>query len=274
MRCSEFQALLMEGLEEGRDPATTAEAASHLDSCADCRRDAAELQRLWQALPVADPVAAADLAASPRMTARFEESLRTMLAARDLPARPAGEPARGGRVVTGPWNHTRLTALAATLVVGIGLGFLLGGKVSTNAEVRALRAEMRSASEVVATALMTHESASERLRGVAFARGALSGTGDGDARLIETLLERVRNDPSDNVRVAAVEALAAAVTLAHVRDGLLATIGSQESPEVQAVLLETLARFDRGIADAALASGDLDDGVRQWFQVMVPTYLG
>ncbi len=274
MKCEDFEALLMDCLEEGRAPASNAEARAHLESCEACRRDAAELPILWQRLPAADPVHSAGEAPSARMKERFEESLQTVLEVRELPGRSANKPGIGGRLIAGPWSRALATALAATLAIGVALGFFLGGRLSSNAEVRELRAEMRSVNEVVAVALMSHRSASERLRGIALSSSNLSDATSGGARVIEALLERVRNDPNDNVRVAAVEALGSALDLAQVRDGLFASVGSQESPEVQAALLETLARADRGAVDEVLASGQLDDGVRQWFRVVVPSYVG
>ena len=274
MKCEDFETLLMDCLEEGRDPASTDEARAHLESCEVCRRDAGELALLWQRLPSADPARSAGEAPSARMKERFEESLHTLLEAHKLPGRLADGPGIGGRVIAGPWNRALVTALAATLAIGIALGLFLGGRLSSNAEVRELRAEMRSVNEVVAVALMTHRSASERLRGIALSRDNLSGATNGGAGVIEALFERLRNDPNDNVRVAAVEALGSAADLAAVRDGLVASVGSQESPEVQAALLETLARSDRGAVDEVLASGQLDDGVRQWFRVVVPSYVG
>ena len=274
MRCEELEAHLMECLEEGRDPASTAEAGVHLDSCETCRRDAAELAALWERLPSADPARAAAEAPSSRMKERFDESLRTVLEARDLPGRSADREAIGGRIITGPWGRAMVTALAAALAIGVGLGIFFGGRLSTNAEVRELRAEVRSVNQVVAVALMTHDSASERLRGIALSSRNLSESTGGGGRVIEALLERVRNDPNDNVRLAAVEALGYVMDLPEVRDGLLACIGAQDSPQVQAVVLETLAQADPDAVDEALSSGQLNDEVRQWFQVVAPPILG
>lgn len=277
MRCEEFVADLMDRLEEGRAPASTPQAKAHLDSCRACRRDAAELPRLWQRLAAADP---AGEVPSTRLKQRFEASLDAVLAARELPGRDADATrATEGRVIKGRWsgvlgNRGLATAMAATLALGIAVGFFAGGYLSTSAEVRELRAAMRSTNEVLAVALMSHDSAGERLRGITLASGGISQSSADGARLVEALLDRVRNDPNDNVRVAAVEALESAVDLAEVREGLSSSIAAQQSPEVQAVVLETLARADRGAVDQVLTSGQLDIGVRQWFQVVVPTYVG
>lgn len=270
MKCEEFEASLMDCLEDGREPASTAEARAHIEACEACRRAAAELPILWQRLPSADPGRAAGEAPSSRMKERFEESLGAVRAARRLPGGAPSGSEIAGRVVAGPWSPALAIALAASVAIGVALGFFFGGRLSTSGEVRELRAEMQAVNEVVSVALMKHDSASERLRGIAFANGNLSAATHGGARVIEALFERVRNDPNDNVRVAAVEALGSVLDLAEVRDGLLACLASQESQQVQAVLLETLAQSDRGAVDRALASEQLNDEVRQWFLLVAP----
>lgn len=273
MNCEEFGIHLMECLEDGREPATTSEARAHLESCGDCRPQAAELVSLWQRLPMLDPGHSTGEVSSSAMTARFDEALETLLEAQQLSGSP--KPTRSaGRVLEGPWTRPVVSAIAATLALGVALGLFFGGRISTSDEVRALRAEMRSVNETVAVALMKHDSASERLRGIALSSDNLSGVTSGDARVIDALFERVRSDPNDNVRVAAVEALAAAVDRAEVRDGLAACIGYQESPQVQAAVLETLALSDRSTVDAALSSEELDDDVRQWFLAVSPSFVG
>lgn len=273
MNCADFKSLLIDCLENGRDPASRADARGHLETCPACRRDAAELPLLWERLPAADP---GDPPGEPssQMRQRFAESLDTLREARKLPGRPVKEPGVGDRVIVGPWNRALAIALAATLAIGVALGLFFGGRLSTSAEIRELRAEMQSVNEVVGLALMTHDSASERLRGIALSSGRLPDANSGDARVIEALFERLRNDPNDNVRLAAVEALGSAVNLAEVRDGLFACIAAQESQEVQAAVLETLARSDRSAFSELLASEQLDDDVRQWFLVTRPPHVG
>lgn len=273
MNCEQFAEHLMDCLEDGLDIEAAGEVKAHLDECPDCRRQARELTDLWEALPAADPGLAVGETPSGRLRERFDESLGALIEAQSLKGTRRRPAQSEGRVLAGPWTRTVVTALAASLAVGVALGFFVGGQVTTRAEVEALRTEMRAVNETVAVALMNHTTASERLRGIALSSDNLEAI-PGDSRVIDALFERVRNDPNDNVRLAAVEALAGAVDRAEVRDGLADSIGYQESPEVQAVVLETLARTDRSAVDAALSSDDLDDDVRQWFLAVAPSFVG
>lgn len=275
MKCHEFETHLMDLLGEGRNPAPEGEAGEHLETCEVCRRQTAEFATLWERLPRADPVRSGLEVPSFRMKERFEDSLAAVLEAQRLAAgREVEASGKVGQVFLGPWTRPVWAALAATLVAGVALGFFFGGRVSTSTEIQALRMEMHAVSETVAVALMEHDSASERLRGIALSSGSLSTGEGGDVRIIEALFERVHNDPNDNVRVAAVEALAGAIDRVEVKEGLAASLGSQESPEVQAVVLEALARADRGMIDEALSSEELDDDVRRWFLAVAPTSIG
>ena len=71
---------------------------------------------------------------------------------------------------------------------------------SRDGEIAELRAEVRS----VGIALLDHQSASERLLGVAWAQRAARAP-----QVVNALLERVQYDPNSSVRLAAIEALRA-----------------------------------------------------------------
>ncbi len=295
MNCKEFSIRWLDCLEEGVEPRDGSALREHLDRCPACREEALDLERLWRRLPEADPALTAAPAPSARLSARMRRRFRASLAAVLEASEEGGEPIpfserpeasellepseAGGRLLRGPWHRGLGFALAATLAVGAGLGFLLGSGVGARNEVGELRAEMRQVTEAVSIALMDHQAASERLRGIALADGELTRDEPdhgpvASARVIEALFERLRQDPNDNVRLAAVEALAAAIDRPDVREGLAGCLGDQESPQVQAVVLEALARADRSYVDRALSSEALDDDVRQWFLAVAPSSIG
>jgi hypothetical protein len=153
--------------------------------------------------------------------------------------------------------------LAATLLVGVLLGTWIGSRQGSRDGVEELRAEMRSMTRAVTLSLLQHQSASERLHAVGLCEGAPA-----DEELIEALLRVVNDDPSANVRLAALDVLASLPARPDVLAGLIESFPRQASPPVMAAMAATLLELDG--SDAAdvvrAAAGDdrLPDSVRQY----------
>ena len=167
-----------------------------------------------------------------RMRARFHAAL-------------AAYEERGGAFerITEAWWPARPVlgaALGASLLVA---GVLIGRGLpsSTGGDIAALRSDVR----MLGLALLDHQSASERLLGVAWARRSES-----EPQVVDALLERVQYDPSLNVRLAAAEALRARAD-PEVGAGLAAALERQDSPLMQVTLAEAL--LENGRADGVAA---------------------
>jgi hypothetical protein len=252
MRCDECSALWMERLAGtlDADAARSAKLDRHLQECASCRGEAAALGALWRELGELETPPP-----SPALRARFDEWLEEE---RDKAAAPAGGrfglgrlrealhmPEGGGRV------ELRLAWTAAALLVGVLLGARLGGRP---AEMRELRQEVRSLGHLVTLSMLQQESASARLQGV-----SLSGLAGDDARVLEALLDAVSRDPSVNVRLAAVDALAGAAASPRVRERALAELPAQASPMVQIALVDLVLAGDGAAARRELQRLTQDD---------------
>ena len=256
MNCEDCQILLAEAVSAGRRPAADPELAEHLDGCAECRRESALFERLWQRLPDSDSAAPVSEFTSRRMVRSFEAALGDEL-------QKTGRSLRSGastRASVSGW-----LAAAASLVVGLALGFLLGERQRSGGEVEALRAELRAVSDTVGIALMSHPSASERLRGVALAARDVEADTSRDDRALTALVELLRDDPSDNVRLAVVEVLADRVTAPEVGEALTAALDEESSPQVQAAVLEALEGGSGELLERALSLSSLDPEVKSWF---------
>lgn len=174
---------------------------------------------------------------------------------------------------------TQAAFAMATLLVGLGLGVLSQREGKLGGELDSLRAEMRSVHEAVAVALLHHSSASERLRGVSLTADSLSRGRGLDQRALDGLLETVRYDPSENVRLAAVEALAGYADRPGVRDALTDSLPNQASPLIQLTLAGALAEAsatddDQRLQDSlrqTLEREDLQPEVREQLQRLIPT---
>ncbi|KAB2949326.1 MAG: hypothetical protein F9K18_15280, partial [Thermoanaerobaculia bacterium] len=142
------------------------------------------------------------------------------------------------RAPVGP-RVMRFAAIAATLAIGV----LAGSELARRRDVRqieALRGEVASLHETVATALLASASSSERLTGVAYGRG-VSGA---DPRVAEALLQALLHDPDVNVRLSALEALRPLAGRDEQRPRLVAALARQDSPLVQLSLIEVLLDAD------------------------------
>jgi hypothetical protein len=263
--------------------AAAAELAAHLAACDACRAEAEALRRVWGALERLPEEVPGE-----EMRRRFDANLEPYLEARRRAGSgPFGHAARLldrlGSGVDGwldRWLPRRPLAqaglAAATLALGLaigsghGLGWLRGGTGpagrDTAGELRDLRQEVRSLSQLVTLSLLKQDSASERLRGVSFGRRE----GAGDERVLQALLDTLGHDPDVNVRLAAVDALAPVEGRPVVRDQLLREVDRQPSPLVQIALIDLLLAGDRQGSQRRLldlaSSPSLDATVRGYLR--------
>jgi anti-sigma factor RsiW len=202
---------------------------AHIGTCPDCARDLANLPELWTLLddlpePVADSAA---------MRSRF----RAMVAAHvDATAAP-----RGARDVRAWWWTPAVrpawaaAAAAAALVTGVVVGrYSPAPAPVAAADLTALRAEVGELRQMVSLSLLREPSASDRLKGVAWAAD-LDGSG---TTVVAALLETLANDPNVNVRLASVDALRGFAERDAVRRGAVEALGRQTSPIVQMALID------------------------------------
>ena len=97
---------------------------------------------------------------------------------------------------------------------------------------RCCAARSRDLRQMVSLSLLQQQSASERLKGVAWAAQLESG----DGSVVTALLDALSNDPNVNVRLASVDALKRFATQDAVRRGAVTALERQTSPLVQIAL--------------------------------------
>jgi hypothetical protein len=247
MNCQEAAAALAGRWHGEIDRESDVALEEHLAGCATCRREATDLAALWaglDALPMVEPPAG--------MRARFDTRLAAELAGeRGSRVVPFAERRRAPGATTIGRGVRRFAAIAATLAIGVLAGSELARR-RDDRQIEALRGEVASLHETVATALLAGASPSERLRGVAYGR-SVSET---DARVAAALISALENDPDVNVRLAAIEALRPLAARPETRPRLVAAASGQESPLVQLSLVETLLDPASGL-DPAAARADL-----------------
>jgi len=157
---------------------------------------------------------------------------------------------------------TRIACGAFLLFVGWFIGFSQTPDERYEDRLDLMSSEIREMKEMMALALLNQSSANERMRAV----HQIKTSGSVDERMIALLVDTLGHDSNANVRLAALEALAAHADAPGAREGLIQSLGRQESPLVQLALTDVLVRLNEkqavGHFQRLLQKKDLNDVVR------------
>jgi hypothetical protein len=176
----------------------------HLETCVECSAEMAALGGLWHRLadlPVPEPSLA--------LHARWHATMASL-----MPERRSGV-------------FWQLAFALACLVIGVLVGANLPRR--NNDEIAKLR-------EMVALSLLSQQSAAERLRGVDYTGNMQTM----QPAVVSALIQAVAHDANVNVRLAAVDALSKVATHPGVVESLTRSLPQQDSPMVQAELIDYL----------------------------------
>lgn len=214
------------------DAEQVAELEAHLSDCPTCKTEVDSYRKMWTqlgALPEESPGEA--------VRARFYSMLEDF----------KGKQIRA-RAQTA-WLENLLHWLAnlknrqmvipgvvagCALFLGLFIGYRLQADASENRELALLRQQVDSLSKLVTISLLQQNSASERLRGVNYSYYSDRP----DPKVIDALVKTLNEDPSLNVRLAAVDALTPYYEHPIVNRALLAALTRQSSPLLQIALIE------------------------------------
>jgi hypothetical protein len=195
----------------------------HLETCAECSAEMAALGGLWERLadlPVPEP--------SRTLDARWQSTLASLI--------------QSDKSVFRTWSFANFwpsnPVWQAAIAVGcLVLGLLAGTSLPLrNNEIAKLHEEIASTREMVALSLLQQQSATERLRGVDYT-GRMQTM---EPEVVSALTQAVSHDPSVNVRLAAINALSKTTGSPAVLQSLTESLPRQDSPMVQAALIDYL----------------------------------
>jgi len=231
MNCDQVQSLLPDYWQDSLDRESSAGIQEHLAVCESCRLDAEMWTRL-EAFPGETPSAALSV------------RLREMLAAYRVGKDHAEQDQFRKRRSLADWLRSywpsqpaaQFAITAAALVLGVFFGYGLAGGAGRSREIADLRQELRSTRELVAVSLLRQESASDRLRGVNYSYRITHP----DQAVVGALLQALEYDPAVDVRLSALDALRRFSVREDVRRGFLAAAEKDDSPMVQAAVIDTL----------------------------------
>jgi hypothetical protein len=242
MRCSDASTHLFEDATGTLSDDLRREVAAHVAECPTCAAEAQELRHLWQGL---DNI-------PPERSDPFERRRRfdVMLAAYEVGAATGSGRLGVPSFVAWFWQPMvrpawALAVAAAALVIGVAAGQRAAAPAATSeSDLRVLRNEVTDLRQMVSLSLLQQQSASERLKGVAWASQLESS----DNTVVTALLEALSNDPNVNVRLASVDALKRFATQDTVRRGAVTALERQTSPLVQIALIDFVV--EAGLPDA------------------------
>jgi HEAT repeat protein len=255
----------------------------HLASCADCRRAAAETERVWTRLGILT-----EAAPSAMLRRDFDAVLTSYREGMVVRSADGAAAVAGGST---PADASRPSAAARPLAfrrqrtvrrrmyqLGYGLAALLAGVVvgviwrpdSHREEVAEMRGELRALRQEVALSMLQQTSASARLQGVSVG----AEVSRQDPEVLAALLQTLATDESPNVRLAAVDALAGRAGEPAVQQRLGEALRKEASPLVQIALADALLSADGEQARRIVAPLATRVGVRQEVRQYVRQRLG
>lgn len=244
MNCQRVQECFID-YQDGALPAgESAELRAHLASCPDCQREWSALQEITRKLDALPETPEP----SPRLREQFYAMLDTHQREADAPSPFALARGRIDRFFAAllPTQPALQFAFSLALLVGglfAGRHFMAQPSVlvpiddTAKTELAALRAQVNSMGQLVTYSLLQQQSTSERLRTVLATMDLKSP----DRKVLTDLVGSLAFDPSINVRLTAVEALAQHSDDSLVRAGVLSALPRETAPLVQVAMIELLA---------------------------------
>ena len=254
MMCGHAKELIAATWTGEIDAVAESKLKQHLSGCAECSAEMTQLTAMWERLadlPAPEP--------SHALNVRWESTLESLISARRQnqwrfslsalwPQRPV-------------WQ---VSIAVACLAVGLAAGSLMRLPGSADhSEIATLREEVANTKQMVALSLLQQQSATERLRGVDYSQRMPAMEPD----VVSALVTAVNSDSNVNVRLAAIDALSKVSADPGVRKSLTQSLGEQQSPLVQAALIDYVVDAHDGKAVDALKQfaekPDLNPLVRQ-----------
>jgi anti-sigma factor RsiW len=239
MQCEEARNQFTDYLGDELDEQRRSEFENHLIACQACRDEAEALKGIWMKLDMI----AAETPASAAMRARFDVMVEAYRHGMDHAPRRLWWSRLNGWF--SKWWPQQPALQFGMTVALLAVGVLAGRYASPAAPVAAptaeqttqivqLRDELHDMRQMVAISLMQQQSASERLKGVSWS----NQIDRPDTEVLNTLLDTLLHDANINVRLAAIDALKKFGERQIVRSGVLTALTQQESPMVQAALID------------------------------------
>ena len=247
MNCSRVQDSFIDYQDGTLPPDESAALRAHLASCPTCQREWSALQEITRKLDALP----AEEEPSARLREQFYAMLETHQRNADSVSPFALARSRIDRFFAALLPSTPALQFAGALTV-LAVGVFAGARyfqppaaapapvvdhsATQEKEIADLKAQMKEMGSLVAASLLQQKSTSERMQTVLATMDLKSP----DRKVLSDLVGALAFDPSVNVRLSAVEALAPHVNDRLVRAGLLSALPRESAPLVQVAMIELL----------------------------------
>lgn len=235
MKCKNVQKLLPDYLTGRLEESDLEKFQKHLGTCPECQAEVNSMKTIWT-----DLGSIQEEQPAPELKLRFN----SMVEAYKQGLKQA-KPFPDFGTMFRQWlekyrfqqSGFQFAFSSGVLVVGILLGYIFSGGFGDGQEISRLRAEVNQMRQTVALTKLDQDSPGDRLQGVLISAEIAEENPDMGLALLNTL----NNDPSVNIRLAAVQALYLCRNEKKIRDGLINSLKEQKSPLVQIALIDLIA---------------------------------
>jgi len=283
MNCQRVQDNFIDYQDGSLPPAESAALRTHLASCPTCQREWSALQEITRKLDAMP----AEETPSPRLREQFYAMLETHQRDADSVSPFALARSRIDRFFAALLPSTPALQFAGALTalaVGVFAGaryfqppapaptVVVDNSAKHEKEIAELKSQMNDMGKLVSASLLLQKSTSDRMQTVLATMDLKSP----DRKVLSDLVGTLALDPSVNVRLSAVEALAQHADDRLVRAGLLSALPRETAPLVQVAMIELLTSvretdavpiFDR-ISRDETADKDVRESARRALAVL------
>lgn len=213
---------------------------AHLNNCTSCAEELKQLRTLFSAIEKETITKPSD-----NIRANFLEALELEKQGKpkviELPNKPSSFQKNWPKYVL------KVAASIALLAGAFMVGKLQQAKRS-DMDIATLETETLKVKQTAMLSLIDNQSASKRIQGVSL----IAEFENPDEAIVEALVNRMLLDENINVRLTAVEALAAFAKSETVKSGFIKALATEKDPSVQIAIIENLVRIQARKAAAPM----------------------
>ncbi len=262
MDCDELEKYIPDYLAGGKDTPLGKNLEAHLNQCPNCRKEVEEMNHIW-----------AEMGKVPeeKPGVELEQKFNVMLKAEDAKVNPDKHKESVYQKITGLFSRIwpqrpliQFSMVAAIFAIGIFIGS--STRMSQEAhfeEVARIEDKVQKLNQLVMLTLLQQDSPSDRLKGLNLAYSIDAP----NEKVIDALINTLNEDPSVNLRLAAVDVLNEFSGHKSIKSKLLSSLLKQSSPIIQVGLIElVVAMGDKNAASVfneMLKSRTLDKTVKK-----------
>ncbi len=232
MNCKDLEKHISDYISGDIDDKILQEFNRHLEKCSACRKEVESLEKLWlklKGLPDGIP--------TPDLRHKFYSMVEAYRAGLEESGKE--KPVRVLHHSTGQFfpNILKAAAVVAFIVIGSFMSFqLYRSNVMKEAEITQMKNEVNSLEKLVMISMLKDTSPSQRLRAVRLA----AELEDADDKVLDALFTTIEDDPNMNVKLAGIDAIYNFADNDGVREQLIHTLITQNTPTIQIALIDLL----------------------------------